>query len=179
MNDKALQIAVRANILAGLSRHGLSDVSVVAANQPTNQGRVEGPTIYFFPLPESRYGWQHTKRKYDPATSEFKREERQWIESSFQVQCLSNDDPYSTTSMTAKDILNIVAMIIAGRDFIDEMRKLGVGLQRITAIRNPYFVNDHGEFEPAPSFDFTVSHLRAIIEQSKTAERITVSTHPI
>lgn len=179
MTDNELGILLRAQLLAGLARHGLSSVDVLANYQPTTQGRPGEPTIFFFPVSDNRYGWQHRRDQFLPLEDRTVTEERQWVESSFQVMALSEADPADMMKPTAKDLLNMAAMVIGSANFVQAIRAEGVGVQRVTALRNPYFVNDQGQFEASPSFDFTVTHMRAIIEQARTAESVEVAIHRI
>lgn len=164
MNDNALKQLIRDSLLTRLAAQGLGSVLVVAANQPTSQGRTDTATVYFFPVTDARYGWQHRKLEYDQPNDEFTASESQWIESQFQLFALAPQDPENLALPTAKDLLNTVALIMNGAPFRRLLREQGVGVQRIAAIRAPYFTNDRQQFEESPSFDFTVSHKRTIIE---------------
>lgn len=171
MTDNALAILIRSTLLQLLASQGITDMRVLAAYQPTGQGR-EGRAIYFFPITDTRYGWQQRKDIYDDATGGQVHIETQLIESQFQVQGLAPTDPANIEAMTAKDITNLAAMLISSQPFIQALSAQGVGLQRITAIRSPFFVNDQGQFEASPSFDFTVSHKRSITQITPSIESV-------
>lgn len=173
MTKNELGIALRSNILAGLIKHGLSTVQVIENYQPTQQGRVSSPVIYFHALPEYRYGWQHRKRKYDDVENKITTTETQWIESSYQIYALAPENPLNLNLPTAVDLVSAAAMVCNSETFAVAMRKAGAGVQRITQIRNPYFVNDRGQFEASPSFDITLSHKRSFTEITPVAEDVT------
>lgn len=173
MNDNNLAILVRAQLIAGLARHGYPKLPVVANYQPTTEGRLTEAAIYFHPLADARYGWQHRTRKYNPLEGRITTTEGQWVTSSFQIYALAPQDPTNLTLPTAKDLVNLAALICNGEKFIIGMRNAGVGVQRVTQIRNPFFVNDRGEFESSPSFDIIISHKRSIEEITPVAEEVT------
>lgn len=80
MTDNQLAILFRAQLLAGLARHGLSAVPVIASYQPTSEGRATEAAIYFFALPESHYGWQGRRRKVNLQTHKIDTTEVQIIQ---------------------------------------------------------------------------------------------------
>lgn len=164
MTDNDLATLLRATLLTRLAAAGLGSVLVVAANQPTTQGRTDSATLYFFPVTDARYGWQHRKGEYNNGTDEFDYTESQWVESTFQVFALAPQDPANLALPTPKDILHTAALVMNGQKFIQALRGAGVGMQRIGPLRNPFFTNDRQQFEASPSFDFTVSHKRTIID---------------
>lgn len=175
MTDNELAILIRAQLLAGLERIGVT-AAVVANYQPTTQGRVDGPTIYFHHVADRRYGWQGKRQIYDPLQGRITRTEEQIIETTFQCMALSEADPSDLSKPTAKDLVNYAALVINSASFVEALKPHGVGVQRIMSIRNPHFVNDQGQFEASPSFDFVVTHRRAIIEQAPAANSVEVNT---
>lgn len=177
MTDNQLAILFRAHLLAGLARQGYTALPVIASYQPTTEGRATEAALYFFPLPERRYGWQGRKRIV--GTETITTTETQIIESAFQVFALAPQDPTNLLLPTAKDLVNIAAMVCNSQVFSQVMNRQGVGVQRITQVRNPFFVNDQGQFEPSPSFDVTLSHKRQISEVTPVAKDVTLSIHRV
>jgi hypothetical protein len=161
VTDNQLKALIRATLLGLLARQGITDLPVLAGHQPTGQGRATRG-LYFFPVDSSRYGWQHRKDRYDPASGQQRHSETQRMLAHFQLGGYARSDPHDTTAATAEDLTSLAAMLISSQPFIDTLSRHGAGLQRITAIRCPFFENDQGQQEAAPSFDFTVSHLRSI-----------------
>lgn len=161
MNEKQLAALIVSELTAGLQRADV-DLPVIAGNQPTTQGR-EDAGVYFFPIDDPVGGWQG--RSYGSTTDgTLPMRDSQTVETSFQVQALLPDDPTDITGPTALDVLHTARMVIASLPFVQAMVSAGAGVQRPTDVRTPYFTNDRDQFEMVPSFDFTVSHERAIIQ---------------
>lgn len=171
MNDNQLTALIRAQIIAGLSRLSVT-ASVIGNNQPTTQGRTTTATLYFSAINEQRYGWQYSRTTYDPEVMELEREEAQWLRTTYQVTALAPQDPTNLSLPTPKDLLRAASIIINGQSFIQELTKHGVGVERVTDLRNPFFVNDQGQFEASPSFDFTVTRKAAIIQEQPAFESV-------
>jgi len=170
MTDNDVKILIRTQLLAGLIRRGHTAVQVLASNQPRHQGRVDGPVVYFFPVSDHRYGWQHRKQVYDSQSGDITVTETQYMESVFQVMALYPQDPSNISLPTAKDLINDAAMTVNSLTFTEAMRAGGVGVQRVTDIRNPYFQNDRDQSEASPSFDFTVSYKRVIVDAANVVD---------
>ena len=171
MTDNQLTKLLRDKLLAGLARLGLT-AEVLANQQPTMQGRTTTATLYFSAISENRYGWQYSRTSYDPETMEIEREEAQWLRTTYQVTALAPQDPRNLLLPTAKDLLRAASIIIGGQSFTQALTKDGVGVERVTELRNPYFVNDQGQFEASPSFDFTVTRKAAIIQEQPAFESV-------
>lgn len=179
MNDVQLMTLLRAQLIAGLTRHGQSSVPVIGSYQPTSQGRQSTPAIYFYRVQDYRYGWQSRKRVYDQPNNLITSTESQWMESTFQIYALAEYDPKNLALPNANDLTNLAAMICNSDSFVSGMRAGGAGVQRVTTIRNPFFVNDQGQFEPNPSFDITISHKREIVEQIPVAEEVDLTIYRV
>lgn len=179
MTDNELGILLRAQLLAGLTRQNQSSLPVIGAYQPTTEGRESQAAIYFYPLADVRYGWQGRRREVDLQAGTITTTEQQLIESSFQVYALAPQDPTNLSLPTAKDLVNLAALICNSYPFVVGMRAGGAGIQRITQVRSPYFVNDRGQFEASPSFDITISHQRQIQEVTPVTEEVTHSIYRV
>jgi hypothetical protein len=172
MDELELQILVRSSLITLLAAQGYGDWHVTAEYQPTPQGREAGPVLYFFELPENLYGWQGRKAIYDRTTGVMLRKEVQMYRSGFQVQGLYETPPDAVTGPTAATITRVAAMLINSQGFRKLLRAQGVFMERVTDIRKPYMRNDRDHFEQVPSFDFTCTHERSIIQQSTAASRV-------
>lgn len=166
MNDNALAALIRTVLLDNFALQQMATVQVLANYQPTSQGRVEGPAVYFFRVGDPLYGWQSRERTWNLANQEFDYKETQIYQSTFQFMAIAPSDPTNLTLPTPNDLLSIAKLILGSRKAVDAFKAQSVGVQRITAQRNPYFLNDRSQFEASPSFDFTVSHKRSIIQQT-------------
>lgn len=169
MNDKALQISIRAAMLDCLAHSGVTDLPVIAGNQPTvAQGRV-ARGVYFWAVSDTPRGWQGKVLRTNPETMELETVETQFIQTQFQVNVFSPDDPENTTQDTAKDLCTRLRMLIQSNRFTEAMTAVGVGVQMPSPVRAPYFVNDLDQYEQNPSFDFTVSRKIETTQQTHEA----------
>lgn len=171
MTDNELKALIRRTLLQLLAQQGEPDLRVVATYQPTSQGREER-ALYFFPAGDARYGWQGRHTRYNAEQGELLSTEKQHMTTRFQLQALAPADPQNTAAPTAGDLVKLGAMLISSRSFIEALRKGGVGLERITAIRTPQFINDQGRFETVPSFDFTVSYTLTLTQTAPAIDVI-------
>lgn len=163
MNDNDLIELFLPIITDGLTANGYSGVTVQQNYEPTMQGINSGPTVYFFKVGDHRYGF--TKREDvlpSPDSPIFTHTETQQYETTFQVSALVTED-VNNISYTASDLVNIVAAILGSDNARNIMQDQNVEILRITEVRNPYFIDDRDRYEADPSFDFTLTYLRAII----------------
>ena len=145
-------------INAGLLADGYDNVEVKQNYQPTQQGPNTDPTVYFFKVNSRRYGFLGRWDKWDSINNKMVHTEAQYMESTFQVSTLVRQSPYKPNAYTAADLANEVASIMQSDNTRDILNNSGVGILRITDIRNPYFVDDKDQFEASPSFDFTLTY---------------------
>ncbi|HFT1681546.1 phage gateway protein [Providencia stuartii] len=171
MTDNEVDIAIRKQLLFQLKEAGI-DVSVKAGFQSTKQGR-EDNMVMFFSINESGHGWQG--RHYNIQGNNANHQENQLSEKTYQVQALITD----LGNYTAGDITAIVRMIVNSLPFVTTMRKQGIGVQRATGIRRPYFVNDHGDYEQNPSFDFNVTFKRSLFPDTAAISALYPDIHRI
>src|SRR5690606_26227393 len=177
MNDKPLQILIRKTLLDCLAHAGITDLPVVAGNQPLTQGRLERG-VYIWHMGDTPRGFQGRKLKTNPATLQLETVEHQFVQTQFQVNVFSPDNPASETELTAKDICELVRMLVQSLRFVENMTLNGVGVQMPSPVRNPFFVNDQDQFEANPSFDFVVSHKRITNQQTHEAT-VSMAIHRI
>ena len=59
------------------------------------------------------------------------------------------------------------------------LRKQGIGVQRATFVRQPYFVNDYGDYEQNPSFDFNVTFKRSLFPDTAAISALYPDIHRI
>lgn len=177
MNEKDLDKLIRAELLKGLARYGVTDIPVKQGYQPTTQGRLD-KCIYFWALPDIPDGWQYRKHKTDEA-GQIRTTETQVIASSYQVGALIPDDPSDSNQKTAKDITVLARMVVQSQPFVIAMTKSGVGVRRPSEVRNPQFVNDQDQYEFQPSFDFTVTHKQVIMQLTDSIDSTEFNIHRV
>jgi hypothetical protein len=144
-------------IQAGLIADGYVDVITKQANQPTQQGINSGPTVYFYKVSNKRYGFLGRWDKWNSLSNTMVHTEAQYYETTFQVSALVRQYPITPDQYTASDLVNEVASIMQSDNTRAILNAAGVGILRVTDISNPYFVDDHDNFEAVPSFDFVLT----------------------
>ena len=141
-------------IKAGLLADGFNNVTVKQSNQPTMQGINTNPTVYFFKLNNKRYGYLGRDDVWNG--SQIVHTETQYIESTWQMQALVLQNPATPNQYTASDLVNEVASIMQSDSTRTILNNNGIGILRVGDLINPYFVDDHDNFEASPSFDFVL-----------------------
>lgn len=145
MNTLDLEKAFRVELVRMLGPLPL----IVKGNQDMSQGRVDAG-VYFWPISEIFYG--HQQRRYIGITGDmWDKEEYRIVESQYQ---------FSAIGKTAEDDIKRVAMAAQTLDFIERLHKhYKIGVQRVTQILKPVFVNDRGQYEYNPNFTITFTHV--------------------
>ena len=175
MTDKELEALFVARLDAMMPEDPVLSVipglTVAAGFQTRQQGKNDDACVYFFKIGDKRYGWKASKNTFvapvppDPVGT-MTHTETQLYESTFQFMALAPQGPDSVT--TESDILNLVAGIIASDANLAALQAQGVGILRVTDVRNPYFTDDRDRFVASPSFDVVFTH-----------KRVRVSTDPV
>lgn len=163
MNDNQLFAAIIPIIAAGLTACGLSGIAIKQAFQPTQQGANTVPTCYLQKLPDRRYGSPQRRDTFDPLEQEFAHTETQFYETTFQVNALATQNPSNLASVTPTDILRAASYALQCDAGILALKQAGLGVLRITDIRNLQINDDRDRFESSPSFDFTLTHQQVIV----------------
>jgi len=173
MNDVDLIKAFAPEIETAMASYSMP-VSVVGANQPTEQGANSTATIYFQKIGDKRIGLPRIAKVYNPTEGYFDRSVSQKYESTFQIDTMIRKT--TATTITNSDYLNAVAMIMNSIDFIKTIKSKGITMLRITEVRDPYFKDDKNQFQSNPSFDFTIVYNRAMLS---TVKKISTVEHKI
>lgn len=159
MTDNDLIKLILTILNAGFAAQGLT-VTVRQSFQPTKQGIYNGAQVFFTKISDVRYGYLNRKDVYNADISQFDHVESQKYESTFQVNALCIQDPANINSLTASDYVNLAASIMQSDYARSVLMASNIGILRITAVRNPQFVDDKDRFEASPSFDFTLTYNR-------------------
>ena len=160
--EKQLFRAIKSALDTGFAALAIS-VGVKQNAQPVQQGVPSGPVILMELINHHRHGYSARTDVYvapvPPATEgTFTHTESQVYESMFQLTCLSPQDPSNTGQLTAGDLANYASMIMQSDATITYMRGQGIGLERVSEVRNPKFSDDRDRFEATPSFDVILAH---------------------
>lgn len=176
MTDAQLQALIVAQLGVFIPQYpqlaSIAGLTVAQTFQPRQQGRQSTPTIYFFKVGHRRYGFTGTRDIYVPPTDppppppaalgSFRHEEIQVYEQRYQFMALVPQSPAQPMALTASDVLDTVAGIMGSDGCRGALRAQGVGILRITELRNPYFTNEQNRFEADPSFDVIFTHTRTL-----------------
>lgn len=159
MLDNEIIAALIATVYAEATTAGLPATLVVKqANQPTQQGAPTAPAVFISKISHKRYGWGGVQNRFDATLSQQVQETNQYYETLYQFSALVTQDPADVTALTASDVLDAVAGIFNGDTGRAALRAAGMGVLRVTDVRNPYFIDDKGHFAASPSFDLVVTH---------------------
>lgn len=156
MNQKQLFAAIVNPIYSILEKLNVTDLPIYASYQRGENGRVL-KAAYMYPVAEEPRGWQ-SHRTVQGVTTMVQNQQ-----DTYQLQVFSPDDPNNETQTTAIDYANLLRSIIQSPQYVAELAKSNIGIQRPTGIRPTYFQNEQDEYEPNPNFDFVVSHKREIV----------------
>jgi hypothetical protein len=163
MRDNELFSLIIQIIIAGESTLGIGGIPVAQRAQPTTQGVASTPIIYVDKIPgDHRYGSVLRKDIWNAQTEIMEHLEIQDYESTFQFSALAGQSAATPMQFTASDIINSVAAILQSSCAIQAFINAGVGVRRITDIRNPAFIDEKQRYEFSPSFDITLTHKQII-----------------
>jgi len=176
MTDVQLRTLIRAQLLAILPLYGFTGIPVIGANQPTSEGRVTGPAIYFYPLDDQREGWQ--QKSYAKVGDLATQSDKQILASSFQISVVAPETE-DLSLPQASDICRAASIAVQSSQFIDalQLAEAGAGVRRVSTIRSPYIVNDRGQFEKTPTFDVTITHAVKYTTTAPEVDRVTALIH--
>lgn len=166
MDNIEIAAFFRARMQVLLTEQGHPEVDVTASFQPTVQGRLDGPVLYFAEVSDEPYGAQSTRTVTDPATQQSTYTSTQLYRITFQVQGLAPANPENLTQLRAPDLVKLTLQLMKSPPFLAALKKKNMGIERIQAIKPNFVVNDRAQFEAGPMFDFTLSYKRTIIQKS-------------
>lgn len=161
MNDKQIAALFMSELLPRMqAQPDLAGVALARKYQPRQQGAATGPVVYFFKVGDHGHGSPKREEIINGAGVIFNQTQRQLVETTYQFAAWIPQDPANVAALTESDVLNIVSAIMQSDALIAAFRAAGVGIQRVTDIRNPYFVDERNRFEAEPSFDIVLTHYR-------------------
>lgn len=180
MNDKALFTLIRTTLRPlAQAQPGLASLQFARAFQPRAEGTPKGPAIMMFKVGDKRYGWPARHDQYNEAGVIFSHELRQQVETTIQFDAWIPQDPADTSGLSESDVLHTVSSIIQSDEVIATFRAAGVGLQRVTEVRNPYIVDDRDRFEAVPSFDIALTHYRVLSSTVPAVDTYDANIHRV
>lgn len=161
---------------AGMTAYGYP-VIIKQSYQPTEQGSDSEPQLFFTKVGDKRLGHPQRKSVWDTLLGKQIDTDTQLMEATYQLTALVRQTP--TSEKTASDYAHTAAMLMSGSEFLLALKAGGVGLLRITEVRNPYMKDDRDQFQASPSFDFTLSFNRDIIRDGKAIALIEINTERV
>ena len=175
MNETQAFVIIRLELIKQLASYGYTP-SVLAGRQPSKQLLVDN-SVYLFPISETRQGVQG--RTYKPKDGHAGHIERVQVTKTIQVQCFKKTSIDDVNELTATDLCAVVKMIIDSLPFQEAIRAKKVATHNSVPIREPEFINDDGNYEKNPSFDFDMSFTREIRPITSIIDTLTAVAHGI
>lgn len=163
MNDTQVIIKLIEILRAGLDGLGLTDVLILQAYQPTQQGVPEDRVVYIHKIATPRYGHPIEKSVYNESNDNFDVNETFWRTPSWQFSARAQQEPDDLTGLTASDLADTVADILQQSSTIDALLTDGIGIEKITDVRIIRELNEKDRFEENPSFDVTLSYQKTYV----------------
>lgn len=170
MRDTPLFTAVRTVLLAGFAQalDAPANVKVKQLYQPTQMGADTGPTVYFQKLFDVNLGAPQRKLVWDPAEFDYENHLVQKIATTFQVSGVFKQTA-ATAGWTAADVANEARARLQDDAAIAAFLFIGVGVERVTQVRNPPFVDGQAQYEFFPNFDFVLTHDQVTVSRTPGA----------
>lgn len=170
MKDADLIVLFTGLLESALTAENISDVPVVQLYQPTQQSRADsGNGVYFQFLFTRNYGSPQKTKSYNSTTKVFDTIQTQQMVTKVQISVFYPADPSDTDRLTSHDLAANLSMRMQSDKTIRALRAAGVGITRITDIRNPNFDNEQDQSEFVPNFDLDLNYNRVV---NDTVDRI-------
>lgn len=179
MTNNEIAEFFRSQMLAMLTEQGHPEVRVTSSFQPTNQGRLDGPVLYFVEVGDIPAGAQGSVTTRDVATGQVVDISTQRMRLTYQVQGFAPADTTDLTTLRAADVTKLALMLLKSPPFIRALKSRTMGIETIGTTRPNFAVNDRAQFEAGPSFDFTMSYRRSIIQKSAVIETAEIAIHRV
>lgn len=151
MRDNDIMKILIAELKILLNDNGLSDVKIKQSYQPTQQKTSNDRSIFIHKISNPQVG---TGISYNGDI----RIQKYLKRASYQFDALAQQDPSDINSLTASDILTTAADLLQSYGGIRVLGKNGVNIERVTDVRQAYFINNNDRNESSPSFDLTVNY---------------------
>lgn len=145
-------------IKSGLTTYGYTTAQVLQGYQPTKQGTDTAPSLHFHKIGDKRIGHPYRKSIWNELNATMTDADYQVMEATWQISTLVRQPD----TFTASDLANVAAMIMQTSSFAETLKASGIGIFRITEVRNPYQLDDREQYQAMPSFDFVISYSRSL-----------------
>lgn len=174
MTEKGLYTLVIGVLNAGLAAQGApwSTVTVFQAYQPSVTGTPSGPFLALSNQPARRYGYPERTSVWDAVHSVMDHTESQRWTSIFQINSQWKQDPSAgdfSDIPTPGDLAQLASAIMQSDATVTALLASGVGMDRITDVRQPPFKDDFDAYEYGPLFDFCLTYLQVLTSTGNPA----------
>jgi hypothetical protein len=161
MNDRQLFKLFMSSVLPLVqATDGLAGVKLARNFQPRQHGASTSPYVYFSKLGDHRHGHPNRKGVWDEGRGVFEYTETEQYETLVQFSAWIPQAGTDPDELTESDILNAVSGIIQSDEILAAFRAQGVGVLRVTDVRNQAIVDERDQFATVPTFDVTLTHKR-------------------
>lgn len=179
MTNNEIAAFFRAQMLAMLTGQGHPEVNVTSSFQTDNQGRLDGPVLYFVEIADDPHGAQKTGTTKDIATDQIIDTSMQRMRITYQVQGFAPVNKTDLTVLRAGDVVKLALMLLKSPVFLKALKANNMGLEKIPSTKPNFVVNDRAQFEAGPTFEFTMSYRRSIIQQSAIIQTADLAIHRV
>lgn len=142
-------VAVLAPVFTGIAQ-------VRQGFQPTTTNTPSTPLVFFTDIAHVRMGTLQRLEYWNGTT--MVHEERQRMESTYQVNALSIQNPNTPNIPTAYDLVKLATDTLQSSVTITNLLAKDIQVLKITDIRSGYSIDDHGQYEQNPSADFILTY---------------------
>ena len=170
MNDNDVLAILISAFETGLAANGFTAPEVAQSYQTTHQGINDVPTWYIHRVTSNRYGFQGSRQAYNEVTGLYDVTESWLLERTYQISTYKNQSTSNPTETTAFDMADIAAGVAQSQAFRDTLKANGIGIYRITSVRENYFSDESNENELSTNFDFTIQYCREITSTVEPAQ---------
>ena len=168
MNEAALFTAIIKtfnDLLPSYGYAGAAKVDVRQGNQQRVVGAPTGPALLVWKVNNHRQGFVGRADRWDKPNEIMIHTEKQAREFSFQCTAMRPLLPLvpgpgakpPQFDFTAGDLANDAATILASDAGRRLLRVAGLGIERITDVREAYWKDEGDQYEQAPNFDFVLA----------------------
>ena len=184
MTEKQLYALLLGIISAGLTALGTpwTTVDVRQGNQPSITGTPSGPFVAVTNEPIRRFGSIARSDSWNSVDSVETHSETQQYVAMFQVDCQwkqNPSDPDFVNIPTAGDLAKSVSSILQSSATIAALVASGVGIDRISEVRQPPWKDDTDAFEYASFFDFCLTFPETLATEIPTMTPTKSGVYPI
>lgn len=168
MRDTQLFTAARSVLLMGLAGTDMAAAKVKRSFPGTQIGADTGPTLYLQKLFDVRVGSPQRKYVWDPDNLDFVAQLLQKYATTFQVTGVLKEAP-GYEGFSASDLANSGSAFLQTDGALDAFLFVGVGVERVTQVRNPPFTDGQEQYEFLPNFDFVLTHDQITLSRTPSA----------